>query len=103
MAQRFFPGYPIHRGWGFELAHLIFWAVLVATIVWLFVWLVRSPHHGLLHEHHAPPPRPNDAALHEARMRYARGEMTREEFLQISTDLGGSPLVAPEQPAPPQS
>jgi len=104
MPNRFFPGYPVHRvDWGFTIVHLIFWALLVAAIVWLVVWLVRSPQHGALHEHHMGPPRSSDAALQEARMRYARGEMTREEFLQISTDLGGSPLVPPEPPAPPQS
>jgi uncharacterized membrane protein len=100
MAQRFFPGYPVHRlDWGFTIAHFIFWALLIAAIVWLVVWLVRTPHlHGALHEHHAPPRAP-DTALQEARLRYARGEMSREDFLQISTDLGGAPTIPP--PAPP--
>ena len=102
LAQRFFPGYPVHRvGWGFTIAHLIFWALIVAALIWLVVWIVRSPHHGLLHEHHGVAPRPVDTALQEARMRYARGEMTREEFLQISTDLGGAPTIPPPPPAPP--
>ena len=100
MAQRFFPGYPVHRtDWGFEIAHIIFWALLVAALVWLVVWLVRSPHHGVFHEHHVTPPRSSDAALQEARVRYARGEMTREEFLQISTDLGGPATIPPPPPA----
>src|SRR5690348_9416043 len=103
MAQRFFPGYPIHRGWGFEIAHLIFWALLFAALVWLVVWLVRSPHHGVLHDHHTAAGRPVDTALQEARMRYARGEMTREEFLQISTDLGGPATIPPAPPAAPES
>ena len=30
-----------------------------------------------------------DEALDAARLRYARGEMTREEFLQVTEDLGG--------------
>jgi uncharacterized membrane protein len=30
-----------------------------------------------------------DEALDAVRLRYARGELTREEFLQVSTDLGG--------------
>ena len=30
-----------------------------------------------------------DEALDAIRLRYARGEMTREEFLQVSKDLGG--------------
>jgi uncharacterized membrane protein len=102
MAQRFFPGNPVHRAdWGFEIAHMIFWALLVAAIVWLVVWLVRSPHHSMLHEHHGPPPRAADVALQEARMRYARGEMTREEFLQVSTDLGGPPPLPTAPSSPP--
>ena len=99
MAQRFFPGYPVHRvGWGFEIAHLIFWALLIAGLVWLVIWLVRTPHHAVSHEHHAAPPSHADTALQEARMRYARGEMTREDFLQVSTDLGGPPMIPPAPP-----
>lgn len=30
-----------------------------------------------------------DEALDAIRLRYARGEMTREEFLQVNRDLGG--------------
>ncbi len=42
MPNRFFPGYPVHRvDWGFEIVHIIFWALLVGAIVWLVVWLVR--------------------------------------------------------------
>ena len=102
MAQRFFPGYPVHRvDWGFTIVHLIFWALVIAAIVWLVVWLVRAPHHGMPHDHHpAAPGLGEDAALREARLRYARGEMTREEFLQVSTDLGGTPPTTP--PPPPE-
>lgn len=38
-----------------------------------------------------------DEALATIRMRYARGEMTSEEFLKANEDLGGSP----PQPPPP--
>jgi uncharacterized membrane protein len=37
-----------------------------------------------------------DAALEALRLRYARGEITREEFLQATDDLGG-----PAPPLPP--
>jgi hypothetical protein len=46
----------------------------------------------------AAPPRP-DSALEIARARYARGEMSREEFLRVSSDLGGPP-PGPEAPPP---
>lgn len=32
---------------------------------------------------------PGDEALDAVRLRYARGEMTREEFLEVTKDLGG--------------
>jgi uncharacterized membrane protein len=34
-----------------------------------------------------------------ARMRYARGEISRDEYVQLAQDLGGEP--SPEAPAPP--
>ena len=97
---RFYPGPVRGVDWGFTAVHLIFWALVVAAIVWLVVWLVRAPHHPF-HEHHLAPPPHADTALQEARMRYARGEMTREEFLQISSDLGGPATIPP--PPPPQA
>jgi putative membrane protein len=44
-----------------------------------------------------------DEALQALRLRYARGEMTREEFLQATEDLGGSPPPPPAPPPPPES
>jgi putative membrane protein len=41
-----------------------------------------------------------DQALEALRLRYARGEVTREEFLQASEDLGGA--TPPPSSAPPQ-
>src|SRR5688500_5645601 len=38
----------------------------------------------------------SDSALDLVRARYARGEISREEFVQLSSDLGGS---VPEPPA----
>ena len=34
-----------------------------------------------------------DGALEELRLRYARGEMTREDYTQRLTDLGGRPAA----------
>jgi uncharacterized membrane protein len=41
-----------------------------------------------------------DEALEALRLRYARGEVTRDEFLQASQDLGG-PAPPPEASPPP--
>jgi uncharacterized membrane protein len=47
-------------------------------------------------------PARSDEALSLVRMRYARGEMTREEFLAASEDLGGpQPPPPPPPPSPP--
>ena len=32
-----------------------------------------------------------DAALEQARMRYARGELTRDDYTRVVSDLGGQP------------
>ena len=47
-----------------------------------------------------------DGALEELRLRYARGEMTREDYTQRFTDLEGDPpargrATAPSEPTPP--
>jgi hypothetical protein len=33
----------------------------------------------------------HDAALEQLRLRYARGEVSRTDYLQAATDLGGRP------------
>jgi Short C-terminal domain len=49
--------------------------------------------------------RGSDGALEELRLRYARGEMTREDYTQRLTDLGGRPAagsaIATSEPTPP--
>jgi uncharacterized membrane protein len=34
----------------------------------------------------------------QARMRYANGEISRDEYLQITSDLGGAPAASAEAP-----
>src|SRR5438445_984403 len=99
MPDRFFPGR--HIGGDVEVFHIIFMVLLIIAVVMLVVWLVTSFRRGqLLHEHGLPQRPSTDGALQEARMRYARGEMSREEFLQISTDLGGHATIPPPEPPP---
>ena len=104
MPKRFFPGGPIRQhAFGWEWLHFIFMLLVLAAIVMLAVWLIQSMRRPPVpHEHATGLPRAQvDAALQEARMRYARGEMSRDEFVQISIDLGGSPGAVP--PAAPSS
>ncbi len=71
---------------------LIAFVVAVAALVVLAVrWVRSSPAHTHVPSAALPspsaPPSPSDAALAEARMRYARGELSRDDFLRITTDL----------------
>jgi uncharacterized membrane protein len=107
MIHRFGPVYQRHEWWHGVIG-LIFWLAFLALIVMLVVWLVNGARHGHNHLHHGPhygtlPPSPpsEDAALREARMRYARGELTRKQFLEISSDLGGA--QTPQEPSSPSA
>ena len=93
MDHRFGPVREIRlHEWG--AVHVIFMIVVLALLVLLAVWLATNirrqstPIAG-------PPHPPQDPALTEARMRYARGEISREDFLRITGDLSGAPPPGP--------
>ena len=69
-------------------------ALLVALIVVLAAWLAtRLARRGTGPQPGAAVAVPLDGALDTVRLRYARGEIAREEFLRLSADLG-APLSA---------
>ena len=75
--------------WGHPLAYrwfavLLFLGFLVLVGVGAALLWRRGAGPGA-----GPVTRPDDA-LATIRMRYAKGEMTREEFIQANTDLGGT-------------
>ncbi|HLF61881.1 MAG TPA: hypothetical protein VI980_11960 [Acidimicrobiia bacterium] len=76
--------------WIAVLMFLGFLAVLVVGVVLLWRYGASSSAGSL--------PR-MDEALTTIRMRYARGEMTRQEFLEANESLGGPP--PPPPPSPP--
>lgn len=98
-----------HQGWWWGFGRLVPFLLLL-TLIGLVVWAVlRSTSRGSgmfpATGAAAVVTRP-DGALEEVRLRYARGEMTREEFLQRSQDLAGAgPMpgdaVSPTHPAEP--
>ena len=55
---------------------VIFWG----AIIWLIVWGVSQLGGGRRHD--------EESSLDIARRRYARGELTREQFEQLRRDLG---------------
>jgi len=89
------PGFPPveHLGWGIVhfVVPLVLFLVVIGVVVWAVLYLTshRSPEVASVG---GPPPR--DAAMEELRIRYARGEFAREEFVQRSVDLGGPPPAA---------
>ena len=67
-------------GWGMGLMMLfmmLIWGGIVALVVWFIVRATR--HESSAGERHTP--------LEIARERYARGEITKEEFDRIRKDL----------------
>jgi putative membrane protein len=82
-----------HGGlWFFRWAPVLLMLVLIAVAVWA---VLRTTGRGA-----AVVPAPAgrvDAALEEVRLRYSRGEIDRDEFLQRTRDLGG-PEPTPGSP-----
>ena len=83
-----------HDGhWGFFAHHHhgpgivggIFFLLLVALAIAALVWLVMS----ITGRGPAPTAVRGDGALETVRMRYARGEIDRDEFSKLNADLGG--------------
>jgi putative membrane protein len=58
---------------------LIVWGAFIALAVWVVRAIWRS----------GEPRPPSQSSLDIAKNRYAKGEITREEFDQIKKDLGG--------------
>jgi putative membrane protein len=70
------------HGWAFlgGILNVLSWAVLIALIVWVIGRLTR-------HDHSAPRGPEKQDALEIARLRYAKGEITQEEFETIKRTL----------------
>lgn len=100
-------GFGPHRFGHHELSgmgplHFIIPLAAYALLLGLGIWLIMSIRHNTAARAGVAQPGvvaaspPPDTALREVRMRYARGELTREEFMQISRDLGAD--LPPEPP-----
>ena len=74
------------QGFGYNpfgaILSLVLWALVIGGVVLLVVWLARSGGRTLSG---APS---GNAALEILRTRYARGEITKEQFDAIKRDLG---------------
>jgi uncharacterized membrane protein len=88
-------------GWhnGFPLFSGLFGIVLFAAFIGLLVWALMRL---MSHDHRLPQStggawQSRDAALDAARMRYASGELDRDQYFRVVEDLTGVPR--PAQPA----
>lgn len=90
-AAHFSSGW-IDRPWwdGFGwLMPLVVLATFAVVAVWAISRITRQQTLPLAQAVASPPYRPRaDGAVDEARLRHARGDLTREEYLQIARDLG---------------
>lgn len=77
-------------GWGGGLLMLLFGTMVIAGIVLIIVWAVRSSGHHATSAGHTPPPRAagHDEAVSIAKRRLASGEITREQYEEIIRSLG---------------
>jgi putative membrane protein len=104
--------YVHHDTWwqsGLHLLPLLLFALFIGVLIWGVLRLSATralP--GARTDGSMPPPGPppRDLALEELRVRYARGELDRSDFLERSADLGGPPTpdatLPGQAPAPDQ-
>ena len=87
----FFPGpaFDAHHGGGSTLGWVIF-ALQLLMLAGLAVLLARA----FVRPRLAGPRFRKGPPLEVARYRYARGELSRDEYLQVVSDLGGEELPA---------
>ncbi len=79
---------PWMRGWGDHMGMFpfilvfLFWIAVIVVILFLIRWLIVSTRH-----HRDRKFGTTDSALEILRMRYAKGEIAKEEFEQKKKDL----------------
>ena len=74
------------QGFGFNplgmILSLVFWALIIGGIILLVIWLARNAGRT------TPGASAGDAPLDILKARYAKGEITKEQFDAIKRDLG---------------
>ncbi len=64
------------------LVSLVVWSLIVAAVVWLAVWLARNASV-------TSGPLRSGSAIEVLKARYARGEITREQYSEMKKDIEG--------------
>ncbi len=70
-------------GWIGMIINLVFWLVILGGLAWLVVWAVRRSGTGSTPGNPVTGITPKEIA----QLRYARGEITREQYQQLLEDL----------------
>jgi putative membrane protein len=78
---------------------LLLFVILIGFAVWAVIRFSSHPRAVPSAGPVPPSPPARDPVLEEVRLQYARGQISREEFVQRSIDLGGS--IPQPPPAPP--
>jgi putative membrane protein len=68
-------------GWGGMIAGMLLWTALIIGIILLAVWLFRRA------SHHEAQILSGQPALEVLQARYARGEISREEYQRIFEEI----------------
>lgn len=69
-----------HMGWGWGGGFMmIFWVVLTVAVIY---WIIRAANHNVNQPASVP-----ESALEILKKRYARGEISKEEFEERKKDL----------------
>ena len=83
-----YPGNGMMSGYGFSpvggILTALFWGVAICGIALFAAWLARNNDYFRLHAGSRESP------IHILKTRYARGEITKEQFETIKRDLGES-------------
>ena len=72
-------GYMLGGGWLWMVFGFLFFILFWGAVIWLIVWAVKKAT-----GHKAAT---TESALDIAKMRYARGEINKDQFEQIKKDL----------------
>jgi putative membrane protein len=75
-------GWEYHMGFFPILLMGLFWIAVIVAILFLIRWLIVSTRHRNREA------RPTDSALEILKIRYAKGEINKEEFEEKKKDLG---------------
>lgn len=75
-------------GWLGMFFSLIFWLLIIVAVVWGVRWLLQSTSMPGSATSSSPAPAGEDPKR-VLQLRYARGEITREEYLKMLADLEG--------------